>query len=98
MSAADGESFDPPIVVEDNFAYFTHAQGSQTFIARAELPLGDSEIQHYVPGEGVVIGEEAPHYAVTANTLYTTNYPQPDGEPGSGVIVQIRNPVFEDAD
>ena len=98
MSAPDGESFDPPIVVEEGFAYFTHAQGSQTFIARTELPLGDSGIQHYVPGEGVVIGEESPHYAVTANTLYTTDYPQPDGEPGSGVIVQIRNPVFEDAD
>jgi hypothetical protein len=98
MSAPDGESFDPPIVVEEGFAYFTHAQGSQTFIARAELPLGDSEIQHYVPGQNVVIGEESPHYAVTAQTLYTTNYPQPDGEPGSGVIVQIRNPVFEEAD
>ncbi len=98
MSAPEGESFDPPTVVEEGFAYFTHSQGSQTFIARTKLPLGDSEVEHYVPGEGVAIGEEAPHYAMTANTLYTTDYPQPNGDPGSGVIVQIRNPVFEEAD
>jgi hypothetical protein len=95
LSPADGESFEAPTVVEDGFAYFVHAQGSQSFIARAKLPLGDSEIEHYVPGENVTIAEEAPHYAMTAGTLYTTNYPQPDGEPGSGVIVQIRNPTFE---
>ena len=51
-----------------------------------------------MPGENVTIAEEAPHYAVTAGTLYTTNYPQPDGEPGSRVIVRIRTPVFEPAD
>jgi CHAT domain len=89
------DSFDPPLVVEDGFAYFTHAQGSQTFIARARLPLGDSEIEHYVPGESVTIAEESPHYAVTAATLYTTDYPQPNGDPGTGVIVEVKNPKFE---
>ncbi len=95
LTAEGGDSFKPPLVVEDRFAYFVHSQGSQTFIARAELPLGDSEIQHYVPGEDVAIAEESPHYAVTAGTLFTTNYPQPNGDPGSGVIVRIRNPTFE---
>ncbi len=95
MTAEGGDSFKPPLVVEDRFAYFVHSQGSQSFIARAELPLGDSEIQHYVPGENVTIAEESPHYAVTAGTLFTTNYPQPNGDPGSGVIVRIRNPTFE---
>jgi CHAT domain len=98
MEPPEGENFDPPLVVEDGFAYFVHGQGSQTFIARAKLPLGDSEIEHYVPGENVTIAEESPHYSVTAGTLYTTNYPQPNGDPGTGMIVQIRNPTFERAD
>jgi CHAT domain len=98
LKPSGGDRFHPPLVVEDGFAYFVHEQGSQDFIARAKLPLGDSKIEHYVPGENVTIAEEAPHYAVTAGTLYTTNYPQPNGEPGSRVIVRVRNPRFEPAD
>jgi len=48
-------------------------------------------------GEATVLSfaEESPHYAVTADTLYTTAYPQPDGEPGTRNIVRIRHPKFE---
>jgi len=43
----------------------------------------------------VTIAEESPHYAVTADTLYTSDYPQPDGEPGTRSIVRIRHPKFD---
>jgi hypothetical protein len=73
-----------------------HAQDSRNFIARARFPLGSSPIEHYVTGEGGGV-VESPHFGVTAGTLYTTNYFQPEGEPGSRVIVRVPEPDFEPA-
>jgi len=91
------DQFTAPIVVEDDYVYFVHAQGSQTFIARARLPLEGSEIEHYVPRKGAAGAEDAPHFAVTGDTLFTTNYPQPDGKSGSRKITRVSNPKFDPA-
>jgi hypothetical protein len=88
----------PPLVVENGYAYFIHEQGSQDFIARAKLPLGDSRIEHYVPGGDAPTAELAPHYGVTADALYTTGYPLPDGTSGRQKIARIEDPKFESAE
>ncbi len=95
LEAPPGEVFHPPIVVEDEWVYFVHNPGSENFIVRAQIPLDGPEIERYAPGGGA---EESPHFAVTGTTLYTTNYPQPDGEPGSRVIVRVRDAEFEPAE
>jgi hypothetical protein len=95
LEAPPGEVFHPPIVVEDEWVYFVHNPGSENFIVRAQIPLDGPEIERYAPGGGA---EESPHFAVTGTTVYTTNYPQPDGEPGSRVIVRVRDAEFEPAE
>ena len=91
----EGETFQAPLTVENNHVYFVHEQGGQFFIARAELPLDGSEIEHFVARDGDDGSEGAPHFGYTGNTLYYTNYPRPDGGPGSDVIVQVPNAKFE---
>jgi hypothetical protein len=95
LEAPPGEVFHPPIVVEDEWVYFVHNPGSENSIVRAQIPLDGPEIERYAPGGGA---EESPHFAVTGTTLYTTSYPQPDGEPGSRVIVRVPDAEFEPAE
>jgi hypothetical protein len=90
-----GEAFQPPLVVEGNYVYFVHNQNSQDFIARTGLPLGESPIEHYVQSDNDNGAEEAPHFGVTADKLYITNYPQRNGDPGTRMVMQVRNPNFE---
>jgi CHAT domain len=92
LKAPSGEVFHPPIVIEDEYVYFVHNPGSENFIVRTRVPFDGSGLERYAPGGGA---EESPHFAVTGTTLYTTNYPQPDGEPGSRVIVRVREAEFE---
>jgi hypothetical protein len=98
LEPADGDAIRAPLVVEGDYVYFVHQQLSQNFIARAKLPLDGPEIEHYVAREGDNGAEVAPHLAVTGDALYYTDYPQPDGKPGSDVIVRVPNPKFEPAD
>jgi hypothetical protein len=90
------EAFLPPLVVENPYVYFVHKQGSD-FIARTRLPLGSSPIEHYVQSKNDSGAEEAPHFGVTGTTLYITNYPQRNGDPGTRLVMQVRNPVFKPA-
>jgi hypothetical protein len=94
LKPAEGDTFDPPLTVEGDYVYFVHEQGA-FFIARARLPLDGSEIEHYVARKGDPGSEVSPPFGFTVDTLYYTNYPQPDGKPGSGVIVRVPNPTFE---
>jgi len=98
LKPAGSDRIVPPLVVENGYAYFIHEQGSQDFIARTKLPLGKSPIEHYVPGGDAPTAELAPHYAVTADALYTTGYPLPDGTSGRQRIARIEDPKFEQAD
>jgi hypothetical protein len=93
-----GEAFIPPIVVDGDYAYFVHEQGGKDFIARAALPFDKSPIEHYVAGPEDVGADEAPHFGVTGGILYITNYPRPNGDPGSRMVLRVRNPVFERAE
>ncbi len=95
LKPAEGETVRAPLVVENDFVYFVHEQGGQFFIARAKLPLDGSEIEHYVARDGDDGSEVSPHFGYTGDTLYYTNYPRPDGGPGSNVIVQVPNAKFE---
>jgi hypothetical protein len=97
LNAPEGEGFKPPLVIEGDYVYFIHHQGSQDFIARARLPLSGSQIEHFVKRDDDNEFEEAPHFGVTGNTLYITNYPQSNGEPGSGTVMRVRNPEFKPA-
>jgi hypothetical protein len=98
LEPADDDVIRAPLVVEGDHVYFVHEQRSQNFIARAELPLDGSAIEHYVAREGDTGAEEAPHLAVTGDALYYTDYPRPDGKPGSDVIVRVPDPRFEPAE
>jgi hypothetical protein len=91
----EGETVQAPLVVENDYVYFVHEQGGQYFIARAKLPLDDSEIEHYVATDGDNGSEGAPHFGYTGDTLYYTDYPRPNGGSGSDVIVQVPNAKFE---
>ena len=92
LKPAEGDVFRAPITVEGDHVYFVHDQGGQFFIARAKLPLDGSEVEHYVAREGDRGSEESPHFGVTGDTLYYTDYPQPDGKPGSEkIIVRVPN-------
>ncbi len=93
--APGGEAFKPPLVIEDDYVYFVHQQASQDFIARARLPLDGSRIEHYVQSKNDNGAEEAPHFGVTGNTLYITNYPKRNGGSGSRMVMQVRNPTFK---
>jgi hypothetical protein len=93
-----GDMFTTPLVVEGEYAYFVHGHDSRYFIARTRLPLGSSEIQHYSPSGDDQGAADKPHFAVTGDTLYTTNYPQPDGKGGSQKIVRITDPPFKRAE
>jgi hypothetical protein len=88
-----GEIFRPPIVVEGDHVYFAHNTGGEYFIARAKVPFDGSGIEHYAPDAPGA--EESPHFGVTGTTLYLTDYPQPNGDPGAGVIMRVRNAPFE---
>lgn len=92
---ASGQTFQPPLVVQDGHLYFVHERGSSHFIARVALPLREPNIEHYAPEDDVPSAPEAPHFGVTAGTLYITNYPRPGGEDGSRVIMRIDEPDFE---
>ena len=97
LRAPQGEGFGPPVVITDDYVYFVHVQRSQHFIARAHLPLSGSHIEHYVASAGDHGAEESPGFAVTADALFITKYPQPDGKLRSRVIVRVPDPTFERA-
>ena len=71
LEPAEDETLRAPLVVENDYVYFVHEQGGQFFIARAELPLDGSEIEHYVASEDGDGSEVSPHFGFTGKTLYT---------------------------
>jgi hypothetical protein len=86
-------------VIEKDYVYFVYRPASGgDFIARAAVPLSGSQIERYLASDDDQGGAQAPHFAVTEGTLYITNYPQPDGKPGSGVIVRVPDPEFKPLD
>jgi hypothetical protein len=99
LNAPEGGAFKPPLVIEKDYVYFVYRPASGgDFIARATVPLSGSQIERYVASDDDQGGAQAPHFAVTEGTLYITNYPQPDGKPGSGVIVRVPDPEFTPVD
>jgi hypothetical protein len=99
LNAPKGGAFKPPLVIERDYVYFIYRpESGGDFIARAAVPLEGSQIERYVGGHDDQGGAQAPHFAVTEGTLYITNYPRPDGKPGSGVIVRVPDPEFKRVD
>ena len=99
LNAPKGGAFKPPLVIEKDYVYFVYRpESGGDLIARAAVPLEGSQIERYAGGHDDQGGAHAPHFAVTEGTLYITNYPRPDGRPGSGVIVRVPDPEFQSVD
>jgi hypothetical protein len=91
------DEFHAPLVVDDEYVYFVHEMGLRDYIARAHLPLNRTRVENYVQEKGDRGSELAPHFGVSGDTLYITNYPPPGNDPAGRVIIRVRNPRFERA-